>query len=69
MSYATRLLLILTSSSIEQEVRQQIEQLWENQREALVQVVLKLLGRKSIRQPCSTSRRRSPSSSENSPGS
>lgn len=43
MSYATRLLLILTSSSIEREVRQQIAQLWEDQREALEQIVLKFV--------------------------
>jgi hypothetical protein len=43
MSYVTRLLLILTSSSIEKEVRQQIEQLWEDQREALEQIVLKFV--------------------------
>jgi len=43
MSYVTRLLLILTSSSIEEEVRQQIEQLWEGQREALEEIVLKFV--------------------------
>lgn len=43
MSYATRLLLILTSSSIEREVHQQIAQLWEDQREALEQIVLKFV--------------------------
>jgi hypothetical protein len=43
MSHVTRLLLILTSSSIEEEVRQQIEQLWEGQREALEKTVLKFV--------------------------
>ena len=43
MSYATRLLLILTSASIENEVRRQIEELWEDQREALEQIVLKFV--------------------------
>lgn len=43
MSYATRLLLILTSSSMAREVRQQIAQLWEDQREALEQIVLKFV--------------------------
>lgn len=43
MSYATRLLLILTSASIRNEVRRQIEELWESQREALEQIVLKFV--------------------------
>ena len=45
MSYATQLLLILTSASIQETVRQQLEELWENQREAMERVVLKFLGR------------------------
>ena len=43
MSYATRLLLILTSASIEKEICQQIESLWKGQREALQQIVLKFV--------------------------
>jgi hypothetical protein len=43
MSYATRLLLILARSSIKEEVRQQVESLWEGQREALEQIVLKFM--------------------------
>jgi hypothetical protein len=43
MSYATRLLLILTSASIASEVRRQIEELWESQREALEEIVLKFV--------------------------
>ena len=43
MSYATRVLLVLTSCSIEKEVRRQIEELWEGQREALEQIVLKFV--------------------------
>jgi hypothetical protein len=41
MSYATQRLLILTTTSIENEVRRQIEGLWEDQHEALEQIVLK----------------------------
>jgi hypothetical protein len=44
MSYATQLLLILTSASIQKTVRQQLGELWEEQREAMEQVVLKFLG-------------------------
>lgn len=44
MSYATQLLLILTSASIQETVRQQLGELWEEQREAMEQVVLKFLG-------------------------
>lgn len=44
MSYATRLLLICTSASIQETVRQQLEELWENQRAVMEQVVLKFLG-------------------------
>ena len=43
MSYVTRLLLVLTSSSIKKEIRQQIERLWKDQREALEQMVLKFM--------------------------
>jgi hypothetical protein len=44
MPYATRLLLILTSASILETVRQQLEELWENRRVVMEQVVLKFLG-------------------------
>jgi hypothetical protein len=44
MSYATQLLLILTSASIQETVRQQLGELWEEQREAMEQVVLQFLG-------------------------
>jgi hypothetical protein len=44
MSHATRLLLIWTSASIQEMVRQQFEELWENQRVVVEQVVLKFLG-------------------------
>lgn len=40
MSYATRILPVLTSASIEYEVRRQVEGLWEDQREALEEIVL-----------------------------
>jgi hypothetical protein len=43
MSYATRLLLILTSASIKKEVRQQIQQLWDEHREALEETVLEFV--------------------------
>jgi hypothetical protein len=43
MSYATRLLLILASASIKREIRQQIQQLWDDHREALEQVVLEFV--------------------------
>ncbi len=44
MSYATQLLLILTSTSMQETVRRQLGELWEKQREAMEQVVLKFLG-------------------------
>jgi hypothetical protein len=40
MSYATRLLLILASSSIRNEIRRQMERLWKEQCEELEEVVL-----------------------------
>lgn len=40
MPYATRLLLILTSASIQNEICQQIGELWEDQREAFEKIVL-----------------------------
>ena len=40
MPYATHLLLILTSASIQNEIRRQIAELWEDQREALEKIVL-----------------------------
>jgi hypothetical protein len=40
MPYATRLLLILTSASLQNQVRRQLEELWEVQREALEKIVL-----------------------------
>jgi hypothetical protein len=43
MSYVTRVLLLLTSASIKKEVREQIQQLWDDQREALEQVVLEFV--------------------------
>jgi hypothetical protein len=43
MSYVTRLLLILASSSVKREVCRQIQQLWDDHREALEQTVLKFL--------------------------
>jgi len=43
MPYAIRLLLILTSAAIENEVHRQIEELWEDQREALVEIVLRFV--------------------------
>lgn len=44
MSYASRLLLIWTSASIQETVRQQLEALWESQRAEMEEVVLKFLG-------------------------
>ena len=43
MSYATRLLLILASASIEKEIRQQIQQLWDEHRETLEETVLEFV--------------------------
>ena len=43
MPYVTRLLLILTSASIQNEVRRQIGELWEDQREALEKIVLRFV--------------------------
>ncbi len=43
MPYVARLLLILTSASIQNEVRPQIDELWKDQREALEQMVLRFV--------------------------
>ena len=43
MSYVTQVLLLLTSASIKKEVREQIQRLWDDQREALEQVVLEFV--------------------------
>lgn len=43
MSYATRLLLMGTRAAIQEMVCQQLEELWENQRAVMEQVVLKFL--------------------------
>ncbi len=44
MSYAIRILLVLASAAIQEEIRGQIEELWQKQREGLEQMVLKFLG-------------------------
>jgi hypothetical protein len=43
MSYATRVLLVLASASIQEEIRRQIEGLWVSQRETWERMVLKFL--------------------------
>jgi hypothetical protein len=43
MSYVTQVLLLLASASIKKEVREQIQRLWDDQREALEQVVLEFV--------------------------
>ncbi len=44
MPYATRLLLLLTTASIQKEVRERIAECWDSQREAVERIVLKFLG-------------------------
>ena len=51
MSYASRLLLILTSSSIEKEIHQQIGRLWEGQREVLEQIGIPVFDSRADQDP------------------